>query len=59
MYRGIIYVQSTEMEEKYVRFQRFHIQKYVDNNHHLNTKKLISLYILYHIRASDVELVKV
>ena len=23
-------VQSTEKEKKYVRFQRFHIQKYVD-----------------------------
>ena len=26
---GIIYVESTEMEEKYGRFQRVHIQKYV------------------------------
>ena len=25
-----IYVQSIEMEEKYVRFQRVHIQKHVD-----------------------------
>ena len=27
---GIIYVQSTEVEEKYVRFQRVNIQKYVE-----------------------------
>ena len=27
---GMIYVQSAEMEEKYVRFQRVHIQKYID-----------------------------
>ena len=26
----IIYLQLTEMEEQYVRFQRVHIQKYVD-----------------------------
>ena len=30
MYKVIINVQSTEMEEKYVCFQRVHIQKYVD-----------------------------
>ena len=41
---GIIYVhvQSTEMEEKYVRFHRVHIQKYVDRkyekNHYLNKR---------------------
>ena len=27
----IIFVQLSEMEEKYVRFQRVHIQKYVDS----------------------------
>ena len=27
---GITYVQSTEMKEKWVCFQRVHIQKYVD-----------------------------
>ena len=30
MYRGIIYIQSSDMKEKYVRFQRDLIQKYVD-----------------------------
>ena len=30
MYRGVIYVKSTEMEEKNMAFQRVHIQKYVD-----------------------------
>ena len=28
--KGIIYLQLSEMEEKYMRFQRVHIQKYVD-----------------------------
>ena len=28
---GIIYVQLTGMEEKHMRFQRVHIQKYIDS----------------------------
>ena len=43
MYRRRNIVQLTEMEDKYLRFQRVHIQKYVDryseNYHYLNTKK--------------------
>ena len=33
----MIYVQSSEMEEKYVHFQRVHIQKYADSNKRIIT----------------------
>ena len=54
-----MYVQSSEMEEKYVRFHRVHIQKYVDGNKRIITTKTqrneFPFYNLYHIRARDVE----
>ena len=37
-----MYVQSTEMEEKHMRFQRVHIQKY------MNRYKNIGLFLQAH-----------
>ena len=60
MYIGMIYVQSTEMGEKYVRFQRVLPIK----NMQIGNKRIITTYaqryefpffILYHIRVRKVE----